>query len=233
MELKTTTRPVTQLEAGKYYQTRAGDIVKVTAFKKGTNSPWKSSNETYTDAGKVWSNADRTCDADLVFEVDVLLNDGEALALVDSLEPTTEPKPEPTLVSLDKQYKTRHGYEVILHNIIPPEYEIEYPVRGIKRHHNGKWTTGAWTTDGLYVKGSTDPLDLVEVKPYDDFKVDDPVMVRDDGDTAWRCRYFAGVDGYGKPMTWVHGSTSWSVMGQGTTDWDQCRRPTSEELKSN
>lgn len=53
-------------------------------------------------------------------------------------------------------------------------------------------------------------LDLVEVGPWDDFKIDDRVLVRDHDSQAWACRYFAGISHNGKPMTFSHGSTSWS-----------------------
>ncbi len=75
---------------------------------------------------------------------------------------------------------------------------------------------------------------LVEVSPYEDFKIDDPVMVRRSTSKEWFRRYFAGVSPEGNPMTWVDGRTSWSVVGTiGGLKfiWDECRRPTPEELR--
>lgn len=74
---------------------------------------------------------------------------------------------------------------------------------------------------------------LVEVGPYDDFKIDEPVMVRD-GDRVWERGYFAGVNEDGRPLVWDDGGTSWTCSNdkeENTTWYYQCRRPTEGELK--
>jgi len=74
---------------------------------------------------------------------------------------------------------------------------------------------------------------LVEVSQYADFKIDDPVMVRSSKGQDWNCRYFAGVGLDGNAKAFVGGANSWTKSGgdQGHT-WNQCRRPTAEELAS-
>ena len=76
------------------------------------------------------------------------------------------------------------------------------------------------------------PADLIVIGPYDGFKIDDPVMVRDEEGKEWQRRHFAGVsEASGNPMTFTNGNTSWTQEGIGLTPWLQCRRPTKEELE--
>ena len=70
-------------------------------------------------------------------------------------------------------------------------------------------------------------IDLIEVSPYDDFKIDDPVMVSLNG-VYWERGYFAGVNTKGMPTAFDSGSTSWSAFA--ACNWIYCRRPTQEEL---
>lgn len=70
---------------------------------------------------------------------------------------------------------------------------------------------------------------LVEVKPYEDFKVDQPVMVRNSLEQLWKRRYFAGVSNTGLPMTFPDGNTSWSSSGIGKISWFECRLPNPED----
>lgn len=76
-----------------------------------------------------------------------------------------------------------------------------------------------------------------DASPCDAFKVDEPVMVRDNREIEWKRRYFAGVSPAGKPRTFPGGLTSWSANEENASavptvlvQWDQCRRPTPEEL---
>lgn len=78
----------------------------------------------------------------------------------------------------------------------------------------------------LYV----DPEDVKEPDPYKDFVIDEPVMVKDKCIPIWIPRYFAGVTSGGKPLTYYGGCTSWTARGE-IKSWDECRRPTEEELQ--
>ena len=69
-----------------------------------------------------------------------------------------------------------------------------------------------------------------EYLPYEDFKIDEPVMVRDEDSEIWNRRYFAGVSDCGKPMTYPHGITWWTSNFCVTNVWNQCMKPTKEEL---
>jgi hypothetical protein len=63
---------------------------------------------------------------------------------------------------------------------------------------------------------------LTEVLPYDDFKIDEPVLVwlADYPEKKVR-RHFAGTNDRQLPLTWANGRTSWTAKGQ-TTAWDFC-----------
>lgn len=71
---------------------------------------------------------------------------------------------------------------------------------------------------------------LEELKPYHGFRVDDPVMCRDNVIDSWIRCFFAGVDPDGTPVTWCSGGTKWS-SGNSTDHWKMCRKPTIAELQ--
>jgi hypothetical protein len=84
-----------------------------------------------------------------------------------------------------------------------------------------------WNADGERYHNS--PFNLVEVGLYDDFKLDEPVMVKNEYDSGWSRRYFAGVSDSGCARTWPGGGTGWSCADYAVV-WAYCRRPTKEEL---
>lgn len=67
-------------------------------------------------------------------------------------------------------------------------------------------------------RGASD-YDLVEVKPYDDWKIDDPIWVWESNPKAALKRHFAGIhDGY--PMAWDSGCTSFTSHNKSfTSKW--------------
>ena len=130
----------------------------------------------------------------------------------------------------NKEYKTKkRGYPF---RFYADDGGAEYPIHGAYYHSIAGWQVECWTRD-LYSVDHT--LDLVEVTPYDDFEIDEPVMVRD-RHTKWRRRYFAGVSSDNKPMAWASGATSWSAAPTTCVSnalvWNECRRPTEEELNN-
>lgn len=131
------------------------------------------------------------------------------------------------MIDINKKYKTRDGREVVL-------YCTDAPGRFCV--HGRIDNMAQWDINGIYhIHMPDNLLDLIEVSPYEDFKIDEPVMVKqkDEDVTKWRKRHFAGISETGVPMAWDCGFTSWtstsSVLKAG---WDKCRRPTEEELKS-
>ena len=136
-----------------------------------------------------------------------------------------------TMIDINKKYKTRDGREV---RIYATDGCGAFPVHGAIKRDDGWSAPLVWTEDGKFnLDVDEKPMDLVEVSEWDDFKIDDPVMVARMGNdlseiSGWSKRYFAGVSKLGKPETFIDGATAWSSHGK--IEWDLCRRPTPEEL---
>jgi hypothetical protein len=66
---------------------------------------------------------------------------------------------------------------------------------------------------------------------YDDFKIDDPVMYKyyAGGIKDWCHGHFAGTNGFGEPMVFEDGRTSFTACGETETVSD-VRHPSKEEL---
>lgn len=122
------------------------------------------------------------------------------------------------IVSIDKKY-TLDGAVFTILTVTKPGIR---PVAGYK-------PDGSICSFNLDGSLGNSYLKLVEVSPYADFKIDEPVMVRDDNDQEWHRRHFAGVSIDGRASAWNNGATRWST-GHRPTVWNQCRRPTAEEL---
>ena len=128
-------------------------------------------------------------------------------------------------IEIGKKYRTRSGIEV---RILAVDLDNEeYTVAGFIKG-SGVYT---YTSEGQFaIPYSQKPEDLVEVCEWDDFKIDDKVMVRRNNYDTWHKQYFAGVNEDGKPTAFLDGRTSWGNVSNRAI-WDKCRRPTEEELK--
>ena len=132
------------------------------------------------------------------------------------------------MIKLGETYKDKSGNDV---RIICVDKRGEFPIVGIVSiNHRGKEGVMSYTSEGSYLVYEDSPHDIILPEDYSTYKIDEPVMVRDHDKEEWLRRYFAGVKS-DKPCAWNDGATSWSV---GSPDhmlfWDQCRRPTKEEL---
>lgn len=132
------------------------------------------------------------------------------------------------MISMDKIYKRQDKADAVVKFTDGPP---ECPVGVITSN-----TLLAYGHDGFPIfyeewqkKGLT-PMRLVEVSPYDDFKIDEPVMVRDDERHTWKPAYFAGARD-DEAQAFSEGATKWSSNTR-SVGWNQCRRPTAEELAS-
>jgi hypothetical protein len=106
-------------------------------------------------------------------------------------------------ISMDKKYETKDGRTVEL--AVIKNSSVYGFLDGISMT---KWSVyGKFHIDNQ----CESDLDLIEVNPYADFKVDDKVIVWDDGDFRRHKGYFAGVHESGKPMVWNYGATSWNA----------------------
>ncbi len=117
----------------------------------------------------------------------------------------------------------------LLARIVCTDFAGKKPVLAVIKNGEGEESVLAYNSD------LTSPLalgyNLTPLPPYHDFKIDEPVMVRDGDDYVWFHRYFAGVKD-GRPTAWDKGATRWSSEARVRNVWHQCRRPTPEELES-
>jgi hypothetical protein len=130
------------------------------------------------------------------------------------------------IVTMEGKYKTKLGVKV-RRVLCVDRYHDLYPV--LVELENGE--VGSYTSDGNHLKSdSYNDRNLIEVSEWDEFKLDDKVMVSDGG-IQWERRYFAGVNVDGLPTVYQHWATSWSGKGYPVVIWQLCRKPTEEELK--
>ena len=130
-------------------------------------------------------------------------------------------------IDISKKYRTRSGFpvEILKTGLRNSVFSVAALIDTTE-----KQIVVGLTEDGnFYVSGRESALDLVEISPYEGFKIDEPVMVRDYEKDSWKKAHFAGVSCRGYAKTWQDGETSWTSDGSMLT-WKFCRRPTSEEL---
>ena len=130
------------------------------------------------------------------------------------------------MIDIDKKYRTRNGLAVEIFKVIKGPYPNDNRVLGAIIDTKGIYTPVTWNTEGSYWVIPNHASDLIEVSPYGDFKIDDKVLVWNDmvGCTEKRKRYFAGVNEYGRPTTFVNGATSWTASSDCRTHWDNCEK---------
>ena len=125
------------------------------------------------------------------------------------------------MISMDKIYMRADGVEAIVKFTDGPS---SCPV-GVITHG----VLLAYNHDGQPIYAlMCKNMQLVEVSPFDEFTVDEKVMVRVDIWDEWQHAYFAGVED-GTALAFCDGATKWSSLNK-STSWLQCRRPTAEEL---
>lgn len=131
-------------------------------------------------------------------------------------------------ISMDKKYRTRSGCAV---DILTTKVNCNHPVVAVFTNPDGSQGSVCYNVNGkFYMDDHEHALDLIEVSPYEDFKIDEPVMVSDTT-INWYPRHFAGVNSQGLPQAWSNGATSFSAESKkDIVGWYHCRRPTPEEL---
>ena len=128
------------------------------------------------------------------------------------------------MIKLGETYKDKCGNDVRI--ICVDRKHPSHSIIGLIIVNDGYETHATFTKDGR----CNSSFDLILPEDYSTYKIDEPIMVRDRDNEVWLRRYFAGVKD-DKPCTWNCGATSWSVSSpEGMFPWNQCRRPTKEEL---
>lgn len=138
-------------------------------------------------------------------------------------------------IDLNKKYRTIGGDKVEIFKI---DMVAQYPVLAVITRQSGTQATMTYTEDGfIHTSQHYCNDNLIEIPPYEDFKIDEPVMVRANNTSCWQRRHFAGVAPNGKAKIWDGGRTTWTAEANGLigddfiwSAWSQCRRPTPEEL---
>lgn len=129
------------------------------------------------------------------------------------------------MLNINKKYRTREGKPArILCTDLKSEYS-QYPVVVAVTNSDGEEIIVQYSLNGNFNdSGSKSNQDLIECTPWDDIKVDDPVLVRFFG-TDWQKRHFAGINSEGNPTTWKEGKTSWTTKNRNSVcAWDECKK---------
>ena len=129
------------------------------------------------------------------------------------------------MIELNKVYKDRRGNDV---RIICVDRQDDTPIVGLLMMEDVEYLA-CYTAGGQYIPDEPSANDLILPEDYSSYKIDEPVMVRDYDSQTWDRRHFAGVKN-GKPTVWLRGYTSWTNDEPDVSTWNQCRRPTPEEL---
>lgn len=106
------------------------------------------------------------------------------------------------MIEMGKKYRYKNGEKAIILTVNRPQKYSVISMNSVGEilSHKEDGTSG--------VHGMN--WDLVEVSPYEDFKIDEPVVVRDSDQQQWTRAHFAGVSPNGRPMSWCGGTTSWT-----------------------
>lgn len=125
-------------------------------------------------------------------------------------------------VSMDKKYMTKSGLPV---RILCIDGKIAvYSVVALVSDAMTMERVVIYTQQGHHCEGVESEWDLVEVSPYDNFQMDDKVLVRGNDSDIWFPRHFSHVDEYGYPWAFQNGATSWSNEGIPPIRWNQCKK---------
>jgi len=118
-------------------------------------------------------------------------------------------------IDITKQYKTLSGLPARIYAV---DGGGNYPVHGaIYNLETNTWRQETWSNDLKYrieEDENNSNYDLVEVGKYDDFKIDDNVIVWCNGRVNEKIKgHFAGLTDDGKPKVWGMGRTSFTSDG--------------------
>jgi ribA/ribD-fused uncharacterized protein len=100
------------------------------------------------------------------------------------------------MIDPNKKYRTRDGKHRVLEiHVAQDPSAIGYPIIAIVE---GPRCDKGWLTfnmSGKYLGDHDNWFDLIEVGPYDDYKIDEPVFAHLWGHDGWWPKHFAGVCG--------------------------------------
>jgi len=121
------------------------------------------------------------------------------------------------MIDINKKYNIRMGGDVVIFEVCEDKIFGKYRVnKGIE------WSSARWDSKGNYQIVGESCLDLIEINPYEDFKIDDKVLVWDDKNSIKQRGHFAGIDENGNPNTWYNGQTSFITVHRSI--WNFCEK---------
>lgn len=132
-------------------------------------------------------------------------------------------------ISMDKNYKTRAGHPVRIFCIdaalgLPRHQSIV----GLIMIEPNREIVGLWLADGRFdVENPHHDFDLKEVTPWDDFKINDPVIAKVNFYPAFKAHFAGVVDG--RPMVFHNGCTNWTSDDESMAV-DIVRKPMVDEM---
>lgn len=128
---------------------------------------------------------------------------------------------------MNKKYKTKRGLPVRI--LCVDRKHHEHTVVGLVFGDECEYTT-SWNSNGCnFINASNSPLDLIEVSPYEDFKVDDLCVVSTNKEKLNTFRYFA-KEIEGVAHCFDNGKTSFTFDNETLMAWPNCRKATPEEI---
>lgn len=129
------------------------------------------------------------------------------------------------MISMDKKYRTRDGRNVRI--LCVDRKEDYYKVVAFITNKHGDSECEQVVSYGIkgnyYRDESETQYDLIEVSPYEDFKIDDKVLVSNTG-IHWDKRHFAGVDSSGKALFYPFGKSSYTCPQEEAKSANFCRK---------
>lgn len=125
------------------------------------------------------------------------------------------------MIELNKTYQDKSGNSVRI--ICVDRKNATHPILGLVNEADIR----GYTTAGK-IYSSCPECNLIIPEDYSTYVIDEPVMVRDGDDEDWQRGHFAGMRD-GSPCAFGYGATAWS-NDSCLVAWNQCRRPTKEEL---
>jgi len=126
---------------------------------------------------------------------------------------------------MDKKWIDRDGNSA---RIICVNAKGQYPI--VALINQGGYEKVMQLTANLQASAMNSKPYLIEVSPYEDLHIDQPVIVWDSAHNKYR-RHFAGVDSNGRPLTWDSRATSFSIGSHDhKVSWKHCRAATEAEI---
>ena len=129
------------------------------------------------------------------------------------------------MIEMGKKYKTKTGLSVRI--LCTDLQDKKYPIIAAIMQDNEELVV-SFTETGKFIENKEHGLDLIEVTPYDDFKVDDLCVVWE-VENSKEFRYFSH-EKENLAQCFASGGTSYTKTT--TISWTNCRKATEEEIKT-